>query len=75
MTLSAQPIPQSNFQTNLENLHGLNGTWRETEEGLYSSGTGDNFAISDTKVKNFEYSANIRNEGKKGAGVFIVPCR
>ena len=71
MTLSAQPIPQSNFQTNLENLHGLNGTWRETEEGLYSSGTGDNFAISDTKVKNFEYSANIRNEGKKGAGSLL----
>ncbi len=71
MTLSVQPIPQSNFQTNLENLHGLNGTWRETEEGLYSSGTGDNFAISDTVVKNFEFSANIRNESKKGAGSLL----
>lgn len=69
--ISAEPIPQSNFNTNLTNLHGRNGTWRENEEGLYSSGTGDNFAISDTIVKNFEYSANIRNVDKKGAGSLV----
>ncbi|MGN1276854.1 MAG: hypothetical protein ACI4UK_07685, partial [Floccifex sp.] len=33
--LNALPIPVPNFNTNLDNLHGLNGTWKETEEGLF----------------------------------------
>lgn len=71
VSLNANPIPESNFNTNLENLHGLNGTWNETENGLYSNGTGDNFAVSDTIVKDFEFSANIKNETKKGAGSLV----
>lgn len=71
ISVSAEPIPVANFNTNLDNLHGINGIWRETEEGLYSSGTGDNFAISDTKVKNFEYSAKITNKNKDGAGSLV----
>ncbi|MGM9947298.1 GH32 C-terminal domain-containing protein [Floccifex sp.] len=69
--LNAQSIPVPNFSTNLDNLHGLNGTWKETEEGLFSSGNGDNFAISNTKVKNFEYSAKITNKSDRGAGSLV----
>lgn len=64
-------IDDSTFATTLENLHGLGGVWKYTEEGLNSSGAGDNFAISDTKIKNFEYEGNIRNVGEKGAGALM----
>lgn len=57
---------------NLENLRGLGGTWQKKEDGsIYSSGGGDNFAISDTKIANFVYRANIKNEGNKGAGALM----
>ena len=62
------------FHTTLENLRGLQGSWKITEKGMHSQGSGDNFAISDTKIENFEYSANINNLDKKGAGGTDVPC-
>ncbi|MFQ7536548.1 MAG: hypothetical protein ACLRL6_03845 [Clostridium sp.] len=59
------------FHTTLENLRGLQGSWKITEKGMHSQGGGDNFAISDTKIENFEYSANINNLDKKGAGALM----
>ena len=59
------------FHTTLENLRGLQGSWKITEKGMHSQGSGDNFAISDTKIENFEYSANINNLDKKGAGALM----
>ncbi len=61
-------VDESLFHTTLTNLRGLSGTWKITAEGMHSIGDGDNFAISDTKIENFEYSANINNVNKKGAG-------
>lgn len=55
----------------LDNLRGLNGLWENRDGAIYSKGDGDNFAISDTKVKDFEYSANIKNEENKGAGALM----
>lgn len=62
---------ESLFHTTLENLRGLQGSWKITEKGMHSQGSGDNFAISETKIENFEYSANINNLDKKGAGALM----
>ena len=62
---------ESLFHTTLENLRGLQGSWKITEKGMHSQGNGDNFAISDTKIENFEYSANINNLDEKGAGALM----
>ncbi|WP_290147728.1 glycoside hydrolase family 32 protein [uncultured Dubosiella sp.] len=75
ITLNAKPIPEppkSAFHTNVANIHGLQGIWKETEEGLYSSGEGDNFARSDTIVKNVQFSANVRSVNHKGAGTIAI---
>ncbi len=61
----------SQFHTTLENFRGLSGSWKITAEGMHSIGNGDNFAVSDTKIENFEYSANINNLNKKGAGALM----
>ena len=34
-----------NFKTNIENLRGLQGIWTKGEDGLTSSGTGDNLSL------------------------------
>ncbi|MCR0349649.1 LPXTG cell wall anchor domain-containing protein [Erysipelotrichaceae bacterium AF15-26LB] len=64
-------VDDSLFHTTVENLRGLQGSWKITENGMHSQGNGDNFAISDTKIENFEYSANINNLDKKGAGALM----
>lgn len=64
-------VDESQFHTTLTNLRGLSGSWNITENGLHSVGDGDHFAISDTKIENFEYSANINNINKKGAGALM----
>ncbi|WP_366108894.1 GH32 C-terminal domain-containing protein [uncultured Faecalibaculum sp.] len=74
ISFSGTQAPEAQFRTNLTNLKGLQGTWKETEEGLFSSGGGDNFAISDTVAKNVEFSATITNKEKKGAGSIAIRC-
>lgn len=64
-------VDESLFHTTLENLRGLQGSWKITDNGMHSQGSGDNFAISDTKIENFEYSANINNLDKNGAGALM----
>lgn len=64
-------VDDSLFHTTLENLRGLQGSWKITENGMHSQGSGDNFAVSDTKLENFEYSANINNLDKNGAGALM----
>lgn len=60
-----------NFNTNLTNLHGLNGTWKITSDGLYSTGGGDVFALSDTSVANFIYEADVTFGDTKGAASLV----
>lgn len=60
-----------NFKTNIENLRGLQGIWTKGEDGLTSSGTGDNFAISDTKSQDFTYQVHTVNKHGKGAGALL----
>ena len=60
-----------NFKTNIENLRGLQGIWSKGEDGLTSSGTGDNFAISDTKSQDFTYQVHTVNKHGKGAGALL----
>lgn len=63
---------ESNFNSSLTNLRGLQGSWVQSANGLVSVGSGDNFAVSDTHVaKDFKYSANIKNTGNKGAGALM----
>lgn len=62
---------EGNFNTNLTNLHGLNGTWAIRENGLYSNGGGDVFALSDTSVANFIYEADITFGETKGAASLV----
>ncbi len=38
-------------------MKGLNGTWREEADGLYSEGGGDNFALSETTASDFVFEA------------------
>lgn len=59
------------FNTNLTNLHGLNGTWKITSDGFYSSGGGDNFALSDTSAENFIYEADVTFGDTKGAASLV----
>ena len=67
-TVNEQPL---NFNTNLDQLKGLQGTWGITSKGLYSAGNGDNFAMSNSAINNFEYRANITNKNKQGAGALV----
>ena len=67
-------IPESQFRTNLASLRGLQGSWKETEDGLLSSGTGDNFAVSDTVARNVQVSATITNPSRHGAGSIAIRC-
>ena len=61
-------LAESGLMTNLTGLVGISGTWMETENGLYSSGNGDRFAISETVGADFIYTATVdfsetRNNG------------
>lgn len=58
----------NSFETNLKNIRGKNGIWKETSDGLFSAGWGDNFAVSDSFAKDVHYSANIKNNENRGAG-------
>lgn len=60
-----------NFNNTLSNLEGQQGQWTQTEQGLHSVGSGDNFALSNTRIIDFEYSANIKNHNEKGAGALV----
>lgn len=60
-----------NFNTTLSNLSGLQGTWQRMEDGLYSSGTSDNFALSTTEASNFIYEADIKFNEQKGAASLV----
>ena len=59
------------FHTTLENLKGVNGTWRETETGLYSEGGGDNFALSDTVGTDFIFKADATFNQRSGAATLV----
>lgn len=59
-----------NFISNLQNLKGLQGYWKESDEGLYSNGGGDNFAISTTEGTDFAYSSDVRLR-KDGAAALV----
>ena len=39
-------IPRRILKAICRNLKGINGYWKDTDEGLYSNGGGDNFAMS-----------------------------
>lgn len=60
-----------NFITSLPDLRPLGGSWREVEEGLFSSGGGDNFALSSEKGTNFAYEADVSFQEHKGAASLI----
>ncbi len=47
------------FQTNLDNLRGLQGSWTEQSDGLRAVGSGDCFAMSDTVADDFIYEADV----------------
>lgn len=62
----------SSFNTNLDSLNSLNGIWNITDSGLYSKGSGNNFALSETTVSNFIYEADITfAEGDTGAASLV----
>jgi len=50
---------ENGFSTNLTNITGLKGTWIKTNEGLFSQGRGDSFAISDTTGSDFIYQTDV----------------
>lgn len=60
-----------NFVTTLSNLSGLQGTWQKMENGLFSSGSSDNFALSTTEASNFIYEADITFNDQKGAASLV----
>lgn len=60
-----------NFNTTLTDLAGLQGTWLKTEDGLYSTGSSDNFALSSTKASNFIYEADVKFNEQKGAASLV----
>lgn len=64
-------VSATNFNNSLPGLKGLSGTWEETEEGLYSSGAGDNFALSIEKATNFSLEADVTFQEHKGAASLI----
>lgn len=65
------PSGAANFNTNLENLRGQNGTWRETRDGLYSWGSSDSFAMSQSSGDSFVYSATVAFGQGSGAGSLV----
>lgn len=64
-------VPTANFITNLTNLRGLGGNWVPSEDGILSSGNGDNFAISDTSGTNFIYEADVKVGPSGTAGLIF----
>lgn len=50
---------ENGFNTNLTNIRGIEGTWIKTNEGLFSQGRGDNFAISETIGRDFIYEGKV----------------
>lgn len=58
------------FKSNLQNLKGIKGYWKDTDEGLYSNGGGDNFAMSTTEGTDFSYSTDVRLR-KDGAAALV----
>lgn len=63
-------IAETGFVTTLEGLTGLQGTWNETAEGMYSSGSGDCFAMSSSEAVDFIYEADIKI-GNNGAASLV----
>ncbi len=51
------------FNTNLKNPHPINGSWKESSEGLAAKGDGDCFYMSDSFVSDFSYSAKTKIKG------------
>lgn len=65
------PIDPSVFNTNLENIHSLNGNWVYVEDGFQGSGNGDCFAMSDTTASDFIFEAKVNLvEGNAASLVF-----
>lgn len=57
---SAVDNDENGFLTNLANIQPVKaGTWNKTNEGLYSQGRGDNFAISQTTGTDFTYQSDV----------------
>ncbi|MCI8360224.1 MAG: hypothetical protein HFE86_02675 [Clostridiales bacterium] len=59
------------FHTTLDRLSGLNGTWRETDTGLYSEGGGDNFALSQTQAADFVLQTEATFHQRGGAASLV----
>lgn len=57
VTKSADAV--NKFETNLAGFDALGNQWIKTEDGLYSSGDGDNFAMSSTSGTDFIYEADV----------------
>lgn len=68
-------VEESSYKTNLGTLsyQGGAGSWRITEDGLYSdaTGQGDCFAFSNVKGTNFVYSTDIDFDGSEGAAALV----
>lgn len=62
--------PANNFITNLDTLKALNGSWMTSEDGMVSSGSGDNFSLSKSQGDDFIYEADVR-VGNSGAASLI----
>lgn len=52
-------------------MKGLNGTWREEADGLYSEGGGDNFALSETTASDFVFEAEATFHRQSGAATLV----
>ena len=61
------------YNTNLEGLSTLNGTWEVTDDGLHSNAVdkGDAFMYSSTKCKNFMYSTDVKFLSDGGAASLV----
>lgn len=55
--------------TNLINLHGLNGTWTKEDSGLRGIGSGDCFAMSDTIISDFSFTAKVKIKNSGAASL------
>lgn len=55
--------------TNLENLRGLNGTWTQENGGLRGVGSGDCFAMSDTEISDFSFTAKVKIKNSGAASL------
>lgn len=69
--MSFPAYAQTGFITNLNGLHGIQGTWEERAEGLYSDYTGDAFAMSSTTADNFVYEADVTFNRQSGAASLV----